>query len=186
MYFIIHANICVPIFFLGVGGRVGMCHSWAFELRVCSRGPFLGMWCLVVSDRLLRDRRGAKRMVGSSMQMLVAIRTCFCSEHNPASASIRGITLQKHPWLWRIWVEVGEPGIRQREEAVTCLWLVSQTSPPPTRQMQSTTHKLMCKWELITPCWGVLPHLALPWMAWTGQVVEGLFSWAVKSLHTTP
>lgn len=27
MYFIIHANICVPVFFLGVGGRVGMCHS---------------------------------------------------------------------------------------------------------------------------------------------------------------
>lgn len=27
MYFIIHANICVPVFFLGVVGRVGMCHS---------------------------------------------------------------------------------------------------------------------------------------------------------------
>lgn len=27
MYFVIHANICVPGFFLGVGGRVGMCHS---------------------------------------------------------------------------------------------------------------------------------------------------------------
>lgn len=27
MYFVIHANICVPVLFLGVGGRVGMCHS---------------------------------------------------------------------------------------------------------------------------------------------------------------
>lgn len=41
MYFVIHANVCVPVFFLGVGGRVRMCHSCALELSVCSWGVML-------------------------------------------------------------------------------------------------------------------------------------------------
>lgn len=43
MYFVIHANICMPVFFSGVGGRVGVCHSCAFELSVCSWYPFTGV-----------------------------------------------------------------------------------------------------------------------------------------------
>lgn len=48
LYFVINANICVPVFFLGVGGRVGMCHSCAFELCLLMVPFHWGMMLAVI------------------------------------------------------------------------------------------------------------------------------------------
>lgn len=73
MCFVIHENTCVPVFFLGVGGRVGMCHSRAFELGVCSWYPLTGAWCLLLSGRLLRGRKrwGSKEGGGQQEELEV-------------------------------------------------------------------------------------------------------------------
>lgn len=145
MYFVINANIYVPVFFLGVGGRVGMCHSWC-QLGVSSWYPFTWVWCLLLWGRLLRGRKWWKSKEDGGQQEKLNVRystsgtLCWwLSGHASVVSTVlpvagsRGIAPQKHPQIWKFWVESGDPGVIQGDKLV--VW-VSGWPPKPVPQWE--------------------------------------------------
>lgn len=124
------------------------------------------------------------------MQMLVAIRTCFYSERNPACDRYqRNRTPEALPVLEDLSGKWRARSQTRGETSGMGLWLISQTSPAAGRQKQSVTHELM--WYAVVDG-SVLGSLSTPcrdscgWLA-QKQVVEGLFCWALeRSPYTQP
>lgn len=79
-----------------------------------------------------------------TVQMLVALRTCFCSEHSPDCDRYQRNCISEAPPdvedLSGKWRAVGHT---RGETSGIILWLISQTSPSVGRQRQSIIRELM-------------------------------------------
>ena len=104
-----------------------------------------------------------------TMEMLVAIRTCFSGERNPACDRYqRNRTPEAPPYLEDLSGKWRAKGQTRGGTGGVGFWLISETSPAAGRQRQSLTHELT--WSAVVER-TVLGSLSTPcrdsWMACT-------------------